>query len=57
MSERLEQVSVPLPAELVAFVDRRAHDEERSRAAVIRRLIAEAARVAGAIESRQQSAA
>jgi hypothetical protein len=40
MSDRLEQVSVPLPAPLIAFVDQRAAEEERSRAAIIRRLIA-----------------
>jgi hypothetical protein len=46
MADRLEQVSVPLPAPLIAFVDQRAAEEERSRAAIIRRLIAaEAARV------------
>jgi hypothetical protein len=44
MSTHLEQVSVPLPAELRAFVARVAEREERSQASVIRRLVAEAAR-------------
>jgi hypothetical protein len=39
---RLEQVSVPLPAPLIEFVDQRAAQEERSRAAIIRRLVAQA---------------
>jgi hypothetical protein len=40
-----EQVSVPLPAELRAFVERQAEAEDRSVASAIRRLIiAEAAR-------------
>ena len=43
MSNR-EQVSVPLPADLRAFVARVAEQEERSMAFVIRRLVAEAAR-------------
>jgi hypothetical protein len=43
MSNR-EQVSVPLPAELRAFVERQAEAEDRSVASVIRRLVAEAAR-------------
>jgi hypothetical protein len=40
----LEQMSVPLPADLRQFVRQRAEEEERSMAAVIRRLVAEAAR-------------
>jgi hypothetical protein len=39
-----DQVSVPLPPDLRAFVERRAEQEERSIAFVIRRLIADAAR-------------
>jgi hypothetical protein len=39
-----EKVSVPLPAELKAFVEARARAEDRSIAGVIRRLVAEAAR-------------
>lgn len=38
------QVSVPLPAELRAFVERRAEREDRSVATVIRRLVSVAAR-------------
>jgi hypothetical protein len=44
MSSHLEQVSVPLPAELRQFVRSVAEREERSQAAVIRRLVAAAAR-------------
>jgi hypothetical protein len=51
MSNR-EQISVPLPADLRQFVRERAEREERSQAAVIRRLVAEAAR-----QSRQERAA
>jgi hypothetical protein len=40
----LEQISVPLPPELRNFVRERAQQEERSVAAVIRRLVADAAR-------------
>jgi hypothetical protein len=43
MSNR-EQVSVPLPADLRAFVERQAELEDRSVASVIRRLVVEAAR-------------
>jgi hypothetical protein len=43
----LEQVSVPLPAELRQFVRSVAAREERSQAAVIRRLVRAAARHAG----------
>jgi hypothetical protein len=50
MSNR-EQVSVPLPPELRAFVAREAEREERSQASVIRRLIAEAARRSQAQEA------
>src|SRR5262249_26141356 len=39
-----EQVSVPLPPELRAFVARVAEQEDRSQASVIRKLVAEAAR-------------
>ena len=39
-----EQVSVPLPADLRAFVEREARREDRSVASVVRRLIADAAR-------------
>jgi predicted transcriptional regulator len=39
-----DQVSVPLPAELRAFVERIAQAEDRSVANVIRHLIAQAAR-------------
>jgi hypothetical protein len=44
MSNHLEQVSVPLPADLRQFVRQVAEREERSQAAVIRRLVAAAAR-------------
>jgi hypothetical protein len=45
MSERLEQVSVPLPAPLIAFVRQRAGEEQRSVAQVVRMIVAaEAAR-------------
>jgi hypothetical protein len=45
MSEmRDKQVSVPLPAELRAFVERVASEQDRSIAGVIRRLVAKAAR-------------
>jgi hypothetical protein len=43
MSHR-EQVSVPLPAELREYVQRIAEREVTSQAAVIRRLVADAAR-------------
>jgi hypothetical protein len=43
MSKR-EQVSVPLSAELREFVERAAERDDQSNAAVIRRLVAEAAR-------------
>ena len=46
MAGHLEQVSVPLPPELRAFVAREAQWEDRSQASVIRRLVAEAARAA-----------
>jgi hypothetical protein len=39
MSNNLEQVSVPLPPELRAFVARVAEAEDRSQASVIRRLV------------------
>jgi hypothetical protein len=54
-----QQVSVPLDEEQMAFVDRRADAEDRSRASVIRRLV-EQARVAGQglpVEQRQPVAA
>ena len=41
---RREQISVPLNAELRAYVERTAAREDRSLAQVIRRLIAQAAR-------------
>jgi hypothetical protein len=46
MSEQMkcQQVSVPLPAELRAFVEREAERQDRSVASVIRRLVASAAR-------------
>jgi len=50
---RKEKISVPLPAELLAFVEARAREEAGSVAGVIRRLVAEAARK----ESRPQEAA
>jgi predicted transcriptional regulator len=40
----LEQVSVPLPPDLRAFVEHQAERTERSMAFVIRKLIAQAAR-------------
>jgi hypothetical protein len=49
MSNR-EQVSVPLPTELREYVARVAEREVTSQAAVIRRLVAEAARNAQARE-------
>jgi hypothetical protein len=52
-SMRKEKISVPLPAELLAFVEARAKEEAGSVAGVIRRLVAEAARK----ESRPQEAA
>jgi hypothetical protein len=42
-SMKAEQVSVPLPADLREYVQRRAAVEDRSVASVIRRLVAEAA--------------
>jgi hypothetical protein len=39
-----EQVSIPLPASMRAYLERRAAAEDRSIAAVVRRLIAEAAK-------------
>jgi hypothetical protein len=47
-----DQVSVPLPAELRAYVERRAEAEDRSVASVIRRLVAEAARAQAAAGER-----
>jgi hypothetical protein len=44
---RLLQVSVPLPPELRAFVERAAEREDRSLAAQIRHYVAAAARRAG----------
>jgi hypothetical protein len=46
MSEQMkcQQVSVPLPAELRAFVEREAQRQDRSVASVIRRLVDQAAR-------------
>jgi hypothetical protein len=46
MSEQMkcQQVSVPLPAELRAFVEREAERQDRSVASVIRRLVDQAAR-------------
>ena len=41
---KAEQVSVPLPADLRAFVERAAAREDRSVAGQIRHLVAEAAR-------------
>jgi hypothetical protein len=46
MASNREQVTVPLPPELRAFVAREAEREDRSQASVIRRLVAEAARAA-----------
>jgi hypothetical protein len=40
---KAEQISVPLPASLREYVQRRAAVEDRSVASVIRRLVAEAA--------------
>jgi hypothetical protein len=48
----LEQVSVPLPPELRQFVRLVAEREERSQAAVIRRLVAAAARQSEQREAR-----
>jgi hypothetical protein len=39
-----QQISVPLDEEQAAFVQQRADAEERSKAQIIRRLVAEAAR-------------
>jgi hypothetical protein len=50
----LEQTSVPLPPQLREFVRSVAEREERSQAAVIRRLVADAARKA---EQPQRAAA
>jgi hypothetical protein len=44
MAKRENQVSVPLPAELREFVKRAAAREDRTAAAWIRHLVAEAAR-------------
>jgi hypothetical protein len=44
MTKRRDQVSVPLPPELRAFVEQRAKDEDRTIAATIRHFVAEAAR-------------
>jgi hypothetical protein len=55
MSEQMkcQQVSVPLPAELRAFVERVANEQDRSIAGVIRRLVAKAARAHTKIEGRR----
>jgi hypothetical protein len=52
MSEQMkcQQVSVPLPASLRAFVERQAEREDRSVASVIRRYVAQAARAADQVE-------
>jgi hypothetical protein len=47
------QVSVPLPAELRAFVEEVATEQDRSIAGVIRRLVAKAARAHTKIEGRR----
>ena len=44
---KAEQVSVPLPDDLRAYVRRQAEREDRSVASVIRRLVAEAAHAEG----------
>jgi hypothetical protein len=51
-----QQISVPLPAELRAFVERQAEAEDRSIASVIRRLVAEAARTQATQGERAASA-
>lgn len=48
-------VSVPLPDRLREYVQRRAAEEDRSVASVIRRLVAEAARAQGAVGERVPS--
>jgi hypothetical protein len=48
-----EQVSVPLSEPLIAFVKQRAAEEARSVAAVVRRLVADAARQYGRHPRRQ----
>ena len=45
------QVSVPLPMRLRAYIERRAEREGRSLAAIVRRLVAEAARREGEQEA------
>ena len=47
MSKRDQQVSVPLPDDLRAYVRRQAEQQDRSVASVIRRLVAEAAHAEG----------
>jgi hypothetical protein len=56
MAGHFEQISVPLPPELRAFVVREAQREDRSQASVIRRLVAEAARAAQAGERPREAA-
>ena len=50
--QRREQVTLSLDADLREFVERVAAREAQSRAAVIRRLVAEAARRSEAVEAR-----
>ena len=47
MAKRDQQVSVPLPDDLRAYVRRQAEQQDRSQAWVIRKLVAEAARAQG----------
>jgi hypothetical protein len=55
MSEQMkcQQVSVPLPAELRAFVERVANEQDRSIAGAIRHIIAQQARAHTKIEGRR----
>ena len=52
---RREQITVPLNAELRAFVERRAAQEDRTVASLVRHILAETARLAQA--QQQQDAA
>jgi hypothetical protein len=53
-NKRREQVTVPMPAELRAFIEREAERQDRTVAGQIRHLVAEAARQS---ENQQEQAA
>jgi hypothetical protein len=53
---RENTINVPLPAELRAFVESRAAQEDRSLAGVVRRIIAKEARRCGCTEQQEPAA-